>query len=217
MYFKKGIEKFLKKNKQKKNLILSGGNSIKKSYKLIEKAKINWNNINIYLIDERDTKKINLRNIAFLKKIFKKKKIFSFDKKLTLKKNKKTLIDNLKYLYTLTIIGVGEDGHFASIFYNLKKFKSIIDSSKKPNFYLTEKIGKPFCKRYTMNLSMVLLSNYIIIVLKNKKRLKLFTNFIKNKKKKTPIYYLIKKAKKKIMINYNKDLMSLNFFKKTYA
>ena len=68
-----------------------------------------------------------------------------------------------------------------------------------------------------MNLSMVLLSNYIIIVLKNKKRLKLFTNFIKNKKKKTPIYYLIKKAKKKIMINYNKDLMSLNFFKKTYA
>ena len=68
-----------------------------------------------------------------------------------------------------------------------------------------------------MNLSMILLSTKIIIVLKNKKRINLFLKFLNEKNNKKPIHYLVKKAKKKIIINFNKDFLELNKFRKKYA
>ena len=112
---------------------------------------------------------------------------------------------------------MGADGHFASIFKNLKKFENIINTNKSPKFVTTEKIGIPLCKRFTMNLSMILLSTKIIIVLKNKKRINLFLKFLNEKNNKKPIHYLVKKAKKKIIINFNKDFLELNKFRKKYA
>ena len=112
---------------------------------------------------------------------------------------------------------MGVDGHFASIFQNLKKFARIIDSKEKPNIFLTEKIGKPFCERFTMNMSMILLSTKIIIVLKDVKRINLFLKFINDKNEMTPINHLVNKSKNKILINFNNDLLSLNKFKKKYA
>ena len=217
MYFKSELKKIFRNNNKKKNLILCGGNSIKKAYKIIAKEQTNWENINIYLADERDTKKIELRNIQFLKKNFKNKNLLSLDKSFIKKHKKKKMINNLKNSETYAVIGMGQDGHFASIFYDLKKFKKIINVNEKPNLFLTEKIGTPFCKRLTMNLSMILLSTKIIIVFTNKKRIKSFFEFISDKNKNAPIYYLVKKAKNKLRILFNKETMNLNQFKKKYA
>ena len=217
MSFEKEIVKFLKKKNNQKNLILSGGSSITKIYRKISKIKANWKNINIYLVDERKTSKKKNQNIFLLRKIFSKKKINDFNEKIFLKKNEKKVIHNLRSLKSISIIGMGSDGHFASIFKNLKKFKNLINDNKSPKFIATEKVGIPFCKRFTMNLSMILLSTKIIIVLKNKKRIYLFFKFINDKNKKTPIYHLVKKAQKKIIINFNRDFIQLNKFIQKYA
>lgn len=217
MSFEREIKKFLKQKNKQKSLILSGGSSITKIYKKISRIKADWKNINIYLVDERKISKKQNQNLFLLKKFFRKKKINKFNEKLFLKKNEKKIIHNLSFFKSLCIIGMGDDGHFASIFKNLKKYKDIINVRKKPKLIFTEKVGIPFCKRFTMNLSMILLSTKIIIVLKNKKRITLFLKFINDKNKKTPIYYLVKNVKKKMIINFNKDFLELNKFRKKYA
>ena len=217
MSFEKEIKKLLKQKNKQKNLILSGGSSIIKIYKKISRIKADWKNMNIYLVDERKISQKQDQNLFLLKKFFSKKKINEFNEKIFLKKNEKKIIYNLSFFKSLCIIGMGADGHFASILKNLQKFKNIINVHKKPKLIFTEKVSIPFCKRFTMNLSMILLSTKIIIVLKNKKRINLFLKFINDKNKKTPIYYLVKNAKKKMIINFNKDFLELNKFRKKYA
>ena len=63
----------------------------------------------------------------------------------------------------MSLIGIGDDGHFASIFSGSKNYHNLIDIKKKPNFYQTESLGNPKVKRITMNLSMILNSEKIIL------------------------------------------------------
>ena len=80
-----------------------------------------------------------------------------------------------------------------------------------------EKIGKPYCKRTTMNLSMISLSSKIILVLNNKKKLNLLIKFIKSKNTKIPVNIFLKKNMKKILIFFNNKLLTINKFNKIYA
>lgn len=125
-----------------------------------------------------------------------------------------SLIKKLKHSKTLTIMGMGKDGHIASIFPQSIKFKKMIDIKKKPNIVFTDKAGDPFCKRLTMNLSMILLSNKIIVVLKDKNRIKFFLKYLKEENKKTPIYHLAKKAKSKLAFFFNKEIISIKELEK---
>lgn len=108
---------------------------------------------------------------------------------------------------------MGEDGHIASIFENSKKFNKLIDIKKKPNFLHTEKIGKPFLRRITMNLSAINLSNKIIIILNNKNKIKKFRYFLEFKGKNLkPINHLINLAKKRIYLSVKNKMFSLSEF-----
>ena len=64
-----------------------------------------------------------------------------------------------------------------------------------PKIIMTEKIGKPHLKRVSFNLSMILLSDIIYLIIGNKKKL----NFLKNinRNKISPLYHLIKSKKKR--------------------
>jgi len=57
------------KDKKKTSLILSGGNSPLKHYRKLFKKKINWSNVNFFLLDERlvniKSKLSNFYNISF--------------------------------------------------------------------------------------------------------------------------------------------------------
>ena len=92
---------------------------------------------------------------------------------------------------------MGNDGHYASIFIKSKKYSLLTDTSQPPNFYTVESIGKPKLRRITMNLSMILLSSKIYLILNNKNKIQLFK---KAKKLKNTNAYaicsLIKNAKK---------------------
>ncbi len=211
------IKKYIKKNKNV-NLILSGGNSPLKYYRLLSKEKLNWEKINFFFIDERNVD-INSKysNFKKINKIFKKNilqhKLKPLNKKFLSEKllNKKIFL--LKKYKTISIIGMGNDGHYASIFSNSKKFKKLININLKPNILSTEKIGNPKVKRFTMNLSMILLSSKIFLILNNQKKIILFKKAIKFKNEKIyPIYSLIKKAKNRILIFDGKRLKKIKDF-----
>ena len=56
MDLSEGIFKDIK-DKKKTSLILSGGKSPLKHYRKLFKKKINWSNVNFFLLDERLVKK----------------------------------------------------------------------------------------------------------------------------------------------------------------
>ena len=91
MKVEKFISSFVEQSIKKKNLcnlILSGGKSPIGLYKLIVKLKLNFEKINLTLLDERVVKKKSKHlNYNLIKKIFKNKKVNIFNLLIEFKNN----------------------------------------------------------------------------------------------------------------------------------
>jgi 6-phosphogluconolactonase len=198
------------------NLILSGGNSPLIHYKNLAKSKIDFSNINIFLLDDRivrsNSKDSNYNNI---KKSFQKNKVLSgkicsLTKKNLQKNFVNETIFKLKKYKTFCILGMGLDGHFASIFSESKTFNDEINIKKKPKYFLTKKLGNPRVRRISMNLSMILLSSEILLILSTKKKNKFFKKILNlDNSLKYPITQLAKCAKSYLLIYSEKKILRL--------
>ena len=188
--------------KKRLNLILAGGNSPLKFYKTMSRFDINWKNINIFLLDDRIVShKSKFSNYNNIKKSFKTNRIAFKNIKSLLKINTKNIISSLKKFKTFSIIGLGSDGHFASIFSNSFTYRKAVNIKTKPAYFKTEEIGSPKRKRISMNLSMILLSDIIILFLKDKKKFTLFKKIVESEKKDFfPVFFLTKYARKIIYL-----------------
>ena len=196
------------KSKKITNIILSGGKSPLSLYSKLFSLDLDWDNINLFLLDERlvslKSKNSNFNNIN---KILVKNNLNNKLKPLSLNyliennilKHRKSFNKEL----TICILGMGDDGHFASIFSKSKNFLKLIDLKSKPTYVKISKIGNPNVKRLTMNLSMIMMSTKIYLLLNNKVKYLTFLKAIKTKNYlEFPIYYLIKKAKNKTKVFY---------------
>jgi 6-phosphogluconolactonase len=100
------------------------------------------------------------------------------------------------------LLGMGEDGHFASLFPSLIESNiEYFDLHAEPDIFFTEPMGSPYHKRISMNLSMILQSeNIFLLVSSNKKNDVLKqAEFDKN----LPLYYLLNQSQKEIKIIKN--------------
>lgn len=206
------------KKYKKINLILSGGNSPLIYYKNLAKCKIDFSNINIFLLDERivklNSKHSNYNNIkkSFQKNKVLSNKIFPLTKKNLQENMINETIVKLKKYKTFCILGMGLDGHFASIFSESKTFNEEIDIKKKPKYFLTKKLGNPKVARISMNLSMILLSNEILLILNSKKN-KLFKKILNlDNCLRYPITQVVKHAKNYFLIYDGKKILKLKKF-----
>ena len=218
------IKKILKdiNNSKKINLILAGGTSPLKFYNQLFKQKIDWKKVNLFLKDERlvsiFSKYSNYKNInSILKKNNLFNKLKPLNKNSTQKKNIKLITNSLKKHKTICFLGLGYDGHFASIFNNSKKYKELINLKKKPSILITDKVGKPFVKRATMNLSMLNYSSRFYLILNNKSKVNLFKEILNSKNIEIySILNLINLAKNRISIFDGYSIKELKkFYKKS--
>ena len=206
------INLLIKETKSKKiNLIISGGNSPTKFLDKFTEKKSLVKNTSLFLTDERLIKKNSHTNFNKVNKIFKKKKIFkkihTYNSNSLKLKNRKKISNLLKKKKIISLIGVGKDGHIASIFSKSKKIKDLLNISKAPNLHLTEKLGKPKCLRITMNISMILKSKKIFLIINSKKKLKVLMKALQYKDSlKHPVYALFKNAKNRLNIFDSKTL-----------
>ena len=191
-------------SKRNVNLILAGGKSPLKIYKKLFAKNINWSKVNLFLSDERlvslDNKNSNFFNI---KKQFKKNikyNIFPLNRNSIKQKNSNRIFKKIKNYYTISILGMGMDGHFASIFLKDKEYKKMINVKQKPKIWLTQKIGKPKVKRLTLNLSGILLANKIFLIVNNQPKKSILLKSLKQKNDTIPLAILLQKAKKKLII-----------------
>jgi len=194
---KKDVLKKKKKNKRF-SLVLTGGKSPIKLYRKLAKYKIDWSNIDLFWGDERfvspKSKDSNykLAYNTFIKRVkINKKNLFPVNTKLTnaLKSSEnyssliKSYFKNKIISFDYLLLGMGNDGHIASIFPNSIKLK------KK---FIAEPIYRKDFTRITLSLNIINDSKQIILWLNDKFKSRKF-NKLKLKGTKIPVNMLNKK------------------------
>ena len=195
--FKKESSKKSRNNKRL-SFVLTGGFSPKKLYSKLAAEKIDWSNIDLFWGDERfvssksKNSNFNLAYNLLIKKIkINKKNVYAFDTKgsniiessLKYKKLISKYFKNNKIKFDLMLLGMGNDGHIASIFPNSKELK---------NKFIVKPVIRSDYRRMTLSLNVINDSNKILLWLPNKKISRTYTN-LSRKGKLIPVNSLNKK------------------------
>jgi 6-phosphogluconolactonase len=190
----------LKKKKKNKrfSLVLTGGKSPVSLYLKLAKYKIDWSNIDLFWSDERfvsqKSKNSNykLAYDTFIKKVkINKKNLFPIKTKIknALKSSEsysnliKNYFKNKVITFDCLLLGMGDDGHIASIFPNS------IELQKK---FIASPVYRKDFTRITLSLNIINNSKKTILWLNNKFKSQKY-NQLKFKGVKIPVNRLNKK------------------------
>ncbi len=141
-----------------KTIALSGGSTPKNLYKKM--AELPFDNVQFFQVDERYVPKEHEdSNYKMIEETL-KKPIHHFDTSLNIQESLKQYEKELPKQFDLIILGIGNDGHTASLFPNT----AALDSK--------EKVAqtKNIQERLTITFPVILNSKNILVLLKNKKK-----------------------------------------------
>jgi 6-phosphogluconolactonase len=158
---------------------LAGGNTPKDIYQRLGLSILDrntWSKLNFVIIDERDVAYDHkASNYGMIKSYLKQARIFFFETEL---ENKSLIVKKMdrnlrlhkqgKYFFDLLILGMGEDGHVASIFkgFNRQKFfneKFLSTYTKVP--------GNEFENRFSLTFSALNSAKEAILLVKGKEKI----------------------------------------------
>ena len=174
---------------QNASIAVPGGTSPIKIFNELSKQKLDWSKVQITLVDDRlvdpdnDHSNQKLINDYLLKNDAKKSKFFPLNKNLIKD-------DNFKFPLDICLLGIGNDGHFASLFPNMINNTNMLDPKSKLSIDEVKANGNPFIPRISMNLPLILSSNLIILLIKGKLKQEVLREAYNNKN--IPLYYLLK-------------------------
>ena len=191
------LEKGLCENAQS-TFIVSGGSSPVQIFRELSAMQTRWSNITISLVDDRvvnvnhDDSNEKLVNETLITDKAKDANYISIC-------NQSNDLLNLKRPFHVMLLGMGEDGHFASLFPQLIETNpEYFNLDSAPDIFFTAPMGNPCHKRVSMNLSMILKSKNIFLLVSSEKKLEVL-NHAKSDKS-LPLYYLLNQKKVDIKI-----------------
>ena len=168
------LDKFIQSTKIKiTNIILSGGKSPMGFYKLLAKQNVDWLNYKITLSDERDVNSDHkLSNEGIIKSVINNDEFnYSF---ISLRDiNAEQKLNNINK-YQFCLLGMGMDGHFASIF---PEMNNLNDAYNLSDSLISIPNGFPDVPRISMTLNEINKADEIILLVKDKAKIDLiFSN-----------------------------------------
>jgi len=182
------------------SFVLTGGDSPIKLYKNLAKSKkINWRKVDFFVGDERYVKETSKNsNVNMCKKhLLSKIKILDSqiykistnnkslkDDTLDYEKKIKKYFLNKKVIFDLVLLGIGSDGHIASL------FKSNINKENKNN---VDFVKKRYFSRITLTLKCINNSKTIFLWAPGIKKSKIVKKILLDKNFQYPASYLRKK------------------------
>ena len=166
------------KNSKKPKIALSGGSTPVKIYKRLSRSSVSFKNTAFYQVDERYVPKTsNESNRSLIEKtlLSNKKnlpvKFHCFDTGLPIKESLSKYEKEIKSIkFDLVILGVGTDGHTASLFPNSDSLK---EEKKLVIHTVTE--AHPVKDRLTLTFPAILNSNKILVLLEGPKKHKILS------------------------------------------
>ena len=180
------------------SLVVCGGSSPIKIFEYFNSIKIDWHLVRVFLVDDRLVEpQSEFSNQKLLKthllKNDAKKSIFT---PLSTDLMSGNLIPDI---FTVMLLGMGNDGHFASLFpemlvqtENSPKNNLEFEVSAEPSIITTPALGNPKLRRVSMNLSLILKSKRIILLANGKEKQAVLKSAEKDKM--LPIYHLLKQT-----------------------
>jgi 6-phosphogluconolactonase len=180
--------------------LLSGGSTPMNLYSLLSEETIEWEKVKIGLVDERFVPKDNLFNNEtqiknnLLKNSAKFATIFGMvynyeNEMLNLKmvnQQYKTFFERIDF----TILGMGEDGHTASLFPGDKESEELMNTSNM-GVFSTKSPSFPY-NRITCSKELIAKSNYIALFINGETKFNVLKNSIETQ---VPISYFVKNSK----------------------
>ncbi len=164
------------------NILLSGGSSPIHLYELMSNLNLDWSKVKVGLVDERF---VDASNEFSNEKMIREKLIQNYASKATIfgmvdnsidqMENLKTITSKYKDFYNqldLVLLGMGEDGHTASLFPNDEVSEQLLRSSE-IGIYNTISPNYPN-NRITCSAAMLLQAKNIILMLSGEKKLHVF-------------------------------------------
>ena len=173
-------------------LIVSGGSSLLKIFAELTKVTLDWDKVTISLVDDRLVSEQSLDSNELLiksKLIINKAKAARF---IPLNKSNLKQIFNL-LPFDLIVLGMGSDGHFASIFPDMLKQKEFVSLNAKPAIYNVSSRGTPYVPRITMNLALILRSQNIFLVVSDDRKKAILDRAQIDEK--YPVHFLVNQKK----------------------
>ena len=179
------------------SFVVSGGSSPVKIFNDLSKSDLDWSKVSVTLVDDRfvssehsDSNEKLLKENLFINNA-------SAAKFISLKSDSEEVM-NINRPFDIMLLGMGEDGHFASLFPELVDNSNYFDLSANPEIIFTEPMGNPCHKRVSMNLSMIMKSKKIILLVSSSAKSILVDQAFENKY--LPIHFLLNQQTKDIEI-----------------
>ena len=180
-------------------LVVSGGRSPLEIYSYLSQILIPWSKVTIILGDDRVLEESNIdSNDRLIKEnlLINKAETATY---ISLLDSLQTPL-KLELPFDVSFLGMGLDGHFASLFPELLGNNSLFNVDAPHEIYLSDTpLGNPFHKRITMNLSMLLDTHRCILLVSSKLKRDLLDKALRDNK--LPLYYLINQQKIKIELS----------------
>lgn len=196
----KTLIKFQAENKGKINVALSGGSTPLPILKVLINKKLDWERFNFFMVDERCVSLENsFSNYGNIYKIFFNKipsnnysmvqEGISFNE--SIKKYKKDIIENVAIgenrfpIFDLILLGMGDDGHTASLF---SKTKALLEEKE---LVALNKIPQLNTERITLTYPVILNANEIIVMVKGENKEKIISELYSSSSKKYPMLKIV--------------------------
>ncbi len=180
--------------------LLSGGSTPMNLYSLLSEETVEWEKVKIGLVDERfvpienlfnnetQIKNNLLKNSAKFATIF--GMVYNYENEmLNLKmvnQQYKTFFERIDF----TILGMGEDGHTASLFPGDKESEELMNTSN-IGIFSTKSPSFPY-NRITCSKELIANSNYIALFINGETKFNVLKNSIETQ---VPISYFVKNSK----------------------
>ncbi|MDC0332447.1 6-phosphogluconolactonase [Gammaproteobacteria bacterium] len=178
------------------SFVVCGGSSPLPLYDNLSNKDLDWSKVSIFLGDDRVVPSDHQDSNNYLIQLHLLKNNASSASFYSLNDSRITIKD-IRRPFDVVLLGLGNDGHFASLFPAQLNNALVFDAYASPSIIVSDQdLGSPSHKRISMNLSMLIDAKRCILLVPNSDKRKIVERAYKDNQ--LPLHFLLTQERAKI-------------------